>query len=348
MILNSEISNSKKTQRILIVDDDANFLFGVSRTLAKAGFEVIVSSDADSGILQAQNKQPDLIILDVNMPKMNGFEVKHVLDKISITKNIPTVFLSAMNNKAFTLSGLKLAQDYLSKPIDADVLIAKIKAILHTPEYASPLTIKDSIKETFSINHFYELLHASEAHDYGITGHNLRVTYWFIALAKRLGITGVDLENARKGALLHDIGTLAIPGTTLNKPGPLTRDEWLLVREHPEKAVEILKGIPTLAAAMDIPYFHHERWDGMGYPKGLKGETIPLIVRIFSVVDIFDVLHTKRPYKEAVSEKKALEIILSESGKQFDPQIVNYFIKNYRSLEEEVNNASITNNPSGR
>ena len=345
MIPNLETTVTKKTHKILVVDDDTNFLFGVSRTLANAGFEVIVSSDVDAGILKAQSSQPDLILLDVNMPRMNGFEVKHMLDKTSTTKNIPTVFLSAMDNKAYTLSGLKIAQDYLTKPIDADILIAKLKAILHRPENDSTLPIKELTKEAFSLNHFHEVVQAFESQDYGITGHTLRVTFWFTALAKRLGLSGQDLENARRGAMMHDIGKLAIPGATLNKPGPLTDEEWLLVRKHPDMAVDMLKDIPTLAAAMDIPYYHHERWDGGGYPKGLKGEAIPLAVRIFSVVDVFDVLHTKRPYKEAVSEKKALEIILSESGKQFDPRIVNFFLRNFLSLEEEVTDESITNNP---
>jgi putative two-component system response regulator len=343
MLSDSETICGKKTYKILVVDDDTNFLFGVSRTLAKAGFEVVVSSDVDAGILKAQNSQPDLIILDVNMPKMNGFELKHILEKTSITKKIPTVFLSALDNKAYMLSGLKIAQDYLTKPIDADILIAKLKAILHKPENDPAGSIKELIKEAFSTNHFYEVFQAFESRDYGRTGHTLRVTFWFMALARRLGITGAELENAGKGAMLHDIGKLAVPGTTLNKPGPLTEDEWLFICKHPEKAVEIMKDIPSLVSVMDIPYYHHERWDGHGYPKGLKGEAIPLAVRIFSIVDVFDILHTKRPYKEAVSEKKALEIILSESGKQFDPRIVRYFLRNFLSLEEEVNNESISN-----
>ena len=343
MISGKESSIEIQAQRILIVDDDPNMLFGVSRTLAKAGFDVSVSSDGGIGILKAQSEQPDLIILDVNMPKMNGFQVKHILDTSPITKNIPIVFLTALHDKATVLDGLKISEDYITKPFDPEVLVARIKEVILKNANSKP-AIEALNKIHTSVDHIHEFEKSINIHDYGTTGHTIRVTLWFIVLAKRLGIVGLDLENARNGAMLHDVGNLAISERILNKPSPLNQEEWKVIRKHPKMAIEILKNIPVLQSALDIPNCHHERWDGKGYPKGLSGEAIPFAARIFSVVDTFDALHTKRPYKEELSEQDALEMIRSESGKQFDPQVVDYFLANFRSIKEEVTNESITNN----
>ncbi len=333
--------NHKKT-RILIVDDDTNMLFGVSRTLAKAGFDVSVSSDGGIGILKAQSEQPDLIILDVNMPKLTGFQVKQILDNSPITKNIPIVFLTALHDKATVLDGLKISEDYITKPFDPDVLVARIREVLFARDNSRPVI--EDIKIFSSGDHIQEFEKAIDVYDYGAAGHTLRVTLWFVVLAKRLGIGGLDLENARKGALLHDVGNLAISKRILDKPSALDQEEWNVIRKHPKMAVEILKNIPSLQSALDIPISHHERWDGKGYPKGLSGDAIPYAARIFSAVDTFDALHTKRPYKQEISEKEIIEMIRSESGKQFDPQVVDYFLVNFRSIKEEVTDESIKNN----
>jgi putative two-component system response regulator len=330
--------------KILIVDDDANFLFGASRMLEKASFEVISASEGWLGVIKALNEQPDLIILDVNMPGMNGFQVKQALDNNQGTRNIPTVFLTAVDDKKHTLSGLGVAHDYLIKPLDADILIARLNAILRRSQNDSMSLVASSEKLSYSVDHFQKFEDAIAIHNYGAAGHTVRVALWFVVLARRLGVDGELLQYAQKGAMLHDIGNNAISDNTLIKTGTLTNEECILIRENPENAVEILKSIPSLRFSLDIPYCHRERWDGKGYPKGVRGEEIPLVVRIFSLVHVYDVLHTKRPYKASLNKKQILEVIKSESEKQFDPQIVNYFITNFQSLLEEVTNESITNN----
>ena len=330
MLSGYESSIEKKAQRILIVDDDPNMLFGVSRTLAKAGFDVSVSSDGGSGILKAQSEQPDLIILDVNMPKMNGFQVKQTLNKNPGTQHIPVVFLTALTDRASTLNGLCMGEDYITKPFDPGILILRIQTILQKMEIdhgAADLYQEKSIKNMGL---------AVEVHDRGTAGHILRVTGLFTVLAKRFGITGMDLENAKKGAMLHHTDKLAVVEDILNKPGILMEDERSIMRNHPELAIEILKNISNLKFSLDIPHYQHERWDGKGYPLGLNGEKIPLAVRIFSVVDVYDTLRTARPDREAVDEKKIFEILRSGSGKQFDPRIVIHFLANFQSIKNEA------------
>jgi putative nucleotidyltransferase with HDIG domain len=158
-------------------------------------------------------------------------------------------------------------------------------------------------------------------------GHTQRVTSLALRLASRMGVEESELVQIRRGALLHDIGKMAIPDHILFKPEPLTDEEWDLMREHPRHALEMLAPITFLRPAIDIPYCHHERWDGTGYPRGLKGEEIPLAARIFAVVDVYDALASDRPYRKAVSAASALEYIRAQSGRHFDPQVVDRFLK---------------------
>ncbi len=166
---------------------------------------------------------------------------------------------------------------------------------------------------------------ALELRDRETVGHAHRVIEMTLRVADRIGIHGESLQHIRRGALLHDIGKMGIPDAILLKPGPLTPDEWVVMRQHPVHAYEMLKTIDYLSPALEIPYCHHERWDGNGYPRGLKEKNIPMSARIFSVVDVWDALTSDRPYRCAWSEHQALEYISRESGRHFDPEAVNAF-----------------------
>ena len=146
-------------------------------------------------------------------------------------------------------------------------------------------------------------------------------------LARRIGITGSELANIRRGTLLHDIGKMGLPDSVLLKKGPLTREEEKIMQTHPQLAYDMLLPIPYLKPALDIPYYHHEKWDGNGYPHGLKGEEIPLAARIFAVVDVWDAVVFDRPYREAWTREDAIEYLKDQSGKHFDPQIVEIFLE---------------------
>jgi len=168
---------------------------------------------------------------------------------------------------------------------------------------------------------------ALELRDQGTDGHNQRVAAMTLRLAKSLGIEGDDLVHIRRGALLHDIGKMGIPDNILLKPGPLAYDEWDVMRKHPEYAYNLLSPITYLKPAMDIPYCHHEKWDGTGYPRGLKGTYIPYFARIFAIVDVWDALLSDRPYRSAWTEGQVIAYIRDQSGKHFDPQVVQAFLR---------------------
>jgi putative nucleotidyltransferase with HDIG domain len=169
--------------------------------------------------------------------------------------------------------------------------------------------------------------HALDLRDKETEGHTQRVTEMTLKLARAFGLSERELVQVRWGALLHDIGKMGVPDSILFKPGPLTEEEWVVMKKHPIFAYEMLAPISYLRQALDIPYCHHEKWDGSGYPRGLKAEQIPLVARIFAVVDVWDALRSDRPYRAAWKAEKVREHILSSSGTHFDPQVVDAFLQ---------------------
>jgi len=168
---------------------------------------------------------------------------------------------------------------------------------------------------------------ALDLRDRQAKGHSRRVTEMALATAGTMGVSDSKLVHIRRGALLHDIGNLLVPEDILHKQGELTVEEWVTVHMHPFYAYEMMSSIPFLVPALDIPYCHHEKWDGTGYPRGLKGEEIPTAARIFAVVDVWDALTSDRPYRKAWSRQEALEHIREQGGKHFDPKVVQAFLK---------------------
>jgi putative nucleotidyltransferase with HDIG domain len=168
---------------------------------------------------------------------------------------------------------------------------------------------------------------ALELRDQETEGHSQRVTGMTVQLARALGMREEEIVHVRRGALLHDIGKMGIPDTILLKPGKLTDEEWKTMRQHPQFAYEMLAPIAYLKPGLDIPYCHHEKWDGTGYPRGLKGEQIPLAARLFAVADVWDALTSDRPYRKAWTPEQAREYIREQAGKHFDPKVVEVFFK---------------------
>jgi response regulator RpfG family c-di-GMP phosphodiesterase len=182
---------------------------------------------------------------------------------------------------------------------------------------------------------------ALDYRDHETEGHSQRVTEGTMRLAAAMGVDEEELPHIRRGALLHDIGKMGVPDAILLKPGPLTEEEWEIMRKHPVYAFELLYPIRYLRPALDIPYAHHERWDGKGYPRGLGKERIPLAARIFAVVDVFDALTSNRPYRRALPVNEARTYIQEQAGKQFDPAVVEAFLKLYQELGEQPRRATI-------
>jgi len=172
---------------------------------------------------------------------------------------------------------------------------------------------------------------ALELKDLETVGHSRRVVELTMKLARKMEISSEKITHIRRGALLHDIGKMGVPDSIIQKPGKLTDEEWQIMRKHPVYAYDWLSPIEYLYPALDIPYCHHERWDGTGYPRGLESEQIPLEARIFAIVDVWDALRSDRPYRKAWSKEKTIAHIKEESGKHFDPQVVDVFLELLRS-----------------
>src|SRR5205085_5563608 len=167
---------------------------------------------------------------------------------------------------------------------------------------------------------------ALDLRDKETEGHTVRVTNYTLRLAQQMGVNPTDLVHIRRGALLHDIGKMGIPDNILLKPGPLTDDEWVLMRRHPLLAYDLLSSIKYLRPALDIPYCHHEKWDGSGYPRGLVGDAIPLAARMFAVVDVWDALRSERPYRPPWTAERTAQHIRDGAGSHFDPKVVEAFL----------------------
>jgi len=268
------------------------------------------------------------------MPGMTGFEVCQRIRNDPQVAEIPIIILTALDDRESLLNSLKAgADDFISKPFDRYELRARLIGITRLNRYHKLVQERTKLQEAHS-----QLLHAYEAtiegwsramdlRDRETEGHSQRVMDLTLRLAMAHGMNSEELVHVRRGALLHDMGKLSVPDSILHKPDKLTDEEWAIMRTHPQLAYNMLHPIEYLRPALDIPYCHHEKWDGSGYPRGLKGEQIPLAARLFAVVDVWDALTSDRPYRRAWINENALAYIKEQSGKHFDPPIVDLFFR---------------------
>jgi putative two-component system response regulator len=322
------------TSAILIVDDDPAGRQTLESILEGQGYRLEMAENGLEALEKARQILPDVILLDVMMPGMDGFEVCQRIRSDPLLAEIPVIMLTALDDKKSLLDGLESgADDYITKPYDRHELRARLLGITRLNRYRKLLDDRVNLEEAHQ-----KLLEAYEAtiegwsramdlRDHETEGHTQRVTALSEQLAKLAGMSGEALTHLRRGALLHDVGKLGVPDLILFKPEGLTEEEWKIMRMHPQYAYEMLYPIEYLRPALDIPYCHHEKWDGTGYPRGLKGEEIPLAARIFAVADVWDALTSDRPYRPAWEREKALKYINEEAGKHFDPRIVELFNK---------------------
>jgi putative two-component system response regulator len=292
---------------------------------------------AENGIQaleKAEQCLPDVILLDVMMPGMDGFEVCQLIRKNPLVAEIPIIMLTALDDRKSLLDGLEAgADDYITKPYDRHELRARLIGITRLNRYRKLLEDRVNLEQVhLQLLAAYDATiegwsRAMDLRDKETEGHTQRVTLLSEKLARLAGISEVGLIFFRRGALLHDIGKLGVPDAILLKPDKLTAEEWDIMRQHPQYAYDMIHSIEYLRPALDIPYCHHEKWDGSGYPRGLKGEEIPLAARIFAIIDVWDALTSDRPYRPAWDEEKTWEYINEQSGKHFDPHIVELFNK---------------------
>ena len=305
--------------RLLLVDDEPTNL-QVLRHILQADYRLLFATDGERALQVAREQRPDLVLLDIMMPHMDGYAVCCALKADAATASIPVIFITALNDSQDETAGFDVGGvDYLTKPVSPPVVRARVRTHLS-------LVRMDELRET-RLQIVQRLGRAAEYKDNETGMHVIRMSHFSKLLALAAGCSPAWAEDLLNAAPMHDVGKIGIPDAVLRKPGPLDADEWATMRRHPEIGAEIIGEYPSgvLQLAREIALAHHEKWDGSGYPRGLAGEAIPVSARIVAVADVFDALTTRRPYKEPWPVQEALDHIAAQAGKHFDPALVALF-----------------------
>jgi putative two-component system response regulator len=318
---------SEKKGIVLAVDDDPGALESIAEALGTLGYEVWQALDGTTALTIAREHLPEVILLDVIMPGMNGYEVCRTLKQEPETRLIPVVFLTGEGSREARLSGLDAgATDFLNKPCELTELEVRVRNLVSFRRLTQEL---DSAEEMV-----FSIARTVEARDEGTGDHCDRLAGLAVRLGERLGLDDEGLKALKRGAYLHDLGKVGIPDAVLLKPGELTDEEWAIMRRHVKIGVEICSPLRSLRPVLPIIHHHHERFDGSGYPDGLKGEQIPYLARVFQVADVFDALTNDRCYRQAMSSGRALQVLRLETDRGWwDATVVEGFIDLVESAE---------------
>ena len=350
----------EKTKRILVVEDDIMNRRLLTTILTRLGYHVDEAFDGVNGMEKVEAAPPDLILLDLDLPRMNGFEVARRLKQSDKTKIIPIVVVSSFAEVEHRIKALEAgADDFLSKPIDQIELRARVQSLLKVKDYNDHMvsyqrileeevnnrteqlrqafdelkTATEKIKHA-SLDTTIRLSQAAEYKDEETGSHIKRMGYYAAAIAETMSLLPQDIEAILYAAPMHDIGKIGIPDRILLKTGPLDGAEWQMMKQHTVIGGNLLSGSDAYVIQMaeQIALAHHEKWDGSGYPKGLKAPEIPIWGRISAIADVFDALTSKRPYKKALPIEQCLSILEKSRGTHFDPVVFDAFI----SIKEKI------------
>jgi putative two-component system response regulator len=327
------INTSRNEQRILIVDDNPGSRELLVRLLAPDGYDLKTAAGGMEALAMAASVAPDLILLDVMMPDMNGVDVCRQIRIDTLLQDIPIVMITALDDTHARLRGIEAgADDFISKPFDQAELRARVRNIAELNRYRKLVAQRMDFQcRHLELESAFDVamegwVRSLERRGVESVGHSDRVSAWVVELARALQVPAEEIAAMRRGAMLHDIGESVIAEEVLLKPAALSADEWKIVRKHPLYAEELLGSIAFLKPALAIPLHHHERWDGSGYPHGTKGKDIPFAARLFAVVDVWDALGSNRPHRGAWPRHKARAYLQEQAGKLFDPDIVTAFM----------------------
>ena len=331
------------SRRLLVVDDDEGVREIIAAILEDEGYEVNRASSAGAAMLELQKNEYALVITDLKMPDQDGIWLLGEVQSRHV--DVAVVVMTGYGQVDTAVQCLKRgAADYLTKPVRVNQLSASVVRALDrrrlemenrayqvglegvVQDKAEELkTAYKTIRDTYDLT-LEALVTALDARECETGNHSQRVVRLTLAIADRMGVTGVQRGHIARGALLHDIGKIGVPDEVLLKPAQLNKDEWVEMRKHPEIGARILAGIEFLEPAVDVVLSHQERWDGKGYPRGLKGVEIPLGARIFAVADAVDAITSDRPYRQHRSFEFAQKEISDNAGTQFDPEVVRHFL----------------------
>jgi putative nucleotidyltransferase with HDIG domain len=344
---------ARKTVRILVVDDETPVRTMIAAALERQGFDIDLASGGREALEALELNTFNLVLTDIVMQDVNGIALLESIH--ALQPNLPVVMVTAVHDISVAIDSMRRgAYDYLLKPFEQDQLLNTVeRALNHRRALEETESYHQSLEEMVRAR--TEMLrHAMEdlEHSYDVTlealgdaldlkdseteGHSKRVTAYAIALARAMGITPQEIKIIARGAFLHDVGKMAIPDEILRKPGKLSEKERELMREHCGRGYQMLRKIPFLAGAAEIVFCHQEHYDGSGYPNGLRGREIPIGARIFAIADALDAITSDRPYRQANDFDFAREEILRCSGTQFDPNVVEVFLKIPNELWQEL------------
>ncbi|HUO34786.1 MAG TPA: HD domain-containing phosphohydrolase [Candidatus Acidoferrum sp.] len=295
------------TGKILIVDDESAARWALETLLRREGFEVRDASSGEKALEECASFRPDLILLDILMPGLNGFEVCRRIKATPETRLTPVVLITGLSDTHDRIEGIDAgADDFLSKPIDMNELLARTRSLLRIKQFTDELENAEVVLESLALS--------IEARDPYTRGHCDRLAKMAVGLGTRLRLPTDELKALRQGGIVHDIGKVVVPDAILLKPGPLTPEEVMIIRKHPEAGEKICAPLKTFRLVLPIIRHHHEKFDGSGYPDRLRGDEIPLTARILQLADVYDALTTDRVYRKAGTSEQALDIMEQEAG----------------------------------
>jgi putative two-component system response regulator len=313
-------SATDQRPQLLVVDDEPVNL-QVLRQVLQDDYRLLFARDGIKALELAERERPELILLDVMMPGMTGYEVCERLKGMPATAAIPVIFVSALSDAQDETRGFEVgAVDYITKPLSPPVVRARVRTHLSLVRVEELRNTRLQIVQRLGL--------AAEYKDNETGLHVIRMSHYSRVLALAAGFSERDAEELLNAAPMHDVGKIGIPDAVLRKPGKLDAEEWAVMREHAQIGAQIIgeHSSGLLHMAREIALSHHEKWDGSGYPNGLAGEDIPLVGRIVAIADVFDALTSERPYKKAWSVEAAVELLRAEAGRHFDPQLVELFL----------------------